>query len=91
MENTQANLDLLFSSIGNSDYKELRSIAHKMLPMFKQLEVYTAVDVLERLEHLNDETKGEQVYETLSQLKQILTKLELEIGKYLIKLPVGTD
>ena len=62
-----------------------------MLPMFRQLEVYAVVDVLERLECLKDNVKGEEVYEILSKLKQILSKLESEIQNYLVKLPVGTD
>ncbi|RIV44081.1 ATP-binding protein [Flagellimonas pelagia] len=91
LENNRLNLDLLFTSIGNSDYKELRSVAHKMLPMFRQLEVKDSISILEQLENLDEHEKGEQVYQLLTKLKQLLFDLETEIQDYLIKLPVGTD
>ncbi|RIV70705.1 ATP-binding protein [Flagellimonas aequoris] len=90
LENNRLNLDLLLTSIGNSDYKELRSVAHKMLPMFRQLEVKDSISILEQLENLDEHEKGEQVYQLLTKLKQLLFDLETEIQDYLIKLPVGT-
>ncbi|WP_228236351.1 hybrid sensor histidine kinase/response regulator [Allomuricauda sp. M10] len=91
LENNRLNLDLLFTSIGNSDFKELRAVAHKMLPMFRQLEVQDSIPILEQLENLDEHEKGEQVYQLLTELKQLLFDLETEIQDYLIKLPVGTD
>jgi Signal transduction histidine kinase len=91
LENNRLNLDLLFTSVGNSDYKELRAVAHKMLPMFRQLEVQDSIPILEQLENLDEHEKGEQVYQLLTELKQLLFDLETEIQDYLIKLPVGTD
>ncbi|KAB7528359.1 response regulator [Flagellimonas olearia] len=91
MENTQKNLELLFSAIGDVDFSRIRSISHKMLPMFRQLEAQEAIDILERLEHLPDETHGKKVFETLSDLKTSIDQLEKAICQYLTTLPFGTD
>ena len=91
MENTQKNLELLFSAIGDVDFSRIRSISHKMLPMFRQLEAQEAIDILERLEHLPDETHGKKVFETLSDLKTSIDQLEKAICQYLATPPFDTD
>lgn len=91
MENTQKSMDLLFSAIEDVDFSRIRSISHKMLPMFRQLEAQDAIDILEMLEHLPDETHGKKVFETLSDLKTSIDQLEKAICQYLATPPFGTD
>lgn len=91
MENTQKNLELLFSAIGDVDFFRIRSISHKMLPMFRQLEAQESIEILEGLEHLPDETHGKKVFETLSDLKTSIDQLEKAVCQYLATPPFDTD
>ncbi len=89
MENTTKNMGLLFSAIEQNDTEEIRSISHKMLPMFRQLQVNEVIPILERLEHLNGEAQNKQAFADLTRLKNTISKLEKAITKYLTTLPVG--
>lgn len=91
MENTQKSMELLFSAIGDADFSCIRSVSHKMLPMFRQLEAQEAIETLKRLEHLPDDSNGEKVFEELSNLKTRIDQLEKAICQYLATPPFGTD
>lgn len=91
MESTTKNMGLLFSSIEQNDTEEVRSISHKMLPMFRQLQVNEIIPILERLEHLNGEAQSKKVFADLTRLKNTISKLEKAITKYLTTLPVDID
>lgn len=88
LENTGKNMELLFSNIGSHDFSEIRAISHKMLPMFRQLEVHGAITILENLEHLPDDAKGKKVFGKLTELKNVINDLDSAIKEYLIRLPV---
>ena len=91
LENTDKNVELLFSHIGSHDFSEIRAISHKMLPMFRQLEVRKAIPLLEELEHLSDDTKGKKVLELLKELQKVAHQLDYAIKDYLFKLPTDID
>ena len=84
-------MEFLLSAVGNKDYSDIRAISHKMLPMFRQLEVKEAIDLLETLENISDEIKGEKVFEMLSELKEVLSQLESEILEYLSTPSIDID
>ena len=91
LENSNKNTELLFSAIGNEDYTDIRATSHKMLPMFRQLEVSGAIQLLEVLETISDDVKGEKVFEILSELRTVLNSLDYEVRNYLATHPTGTD
>ncbi|MEC3964822.1 hybrid sensor histidine kinase/response regulator [Flagellimonas halotolerans] len=83
LENTKKNLAFLLSAVGDKDYTDIRATSHKMLPMFRQLEIQDAIHLLELLENISDDTKGEKTFKILSELKKVLSNLETEIQNYL--------
>lgn len=91
LENTEKNTELLFSHIGSHDFSEIRAISHKMLPMFRQLEVHRAIPLLEKLEHFSDDLEGKKVLELLKQLQKVSHQLDYAIKDYLFKLPTDID
>ncbi len=90
-DNSSKNMGFLLSAVGDKDYSDIRAISHKMLPMFRQLEVQKAIDLLETLESISDEIKGEQVFEIVSELKIELSLLEIEIQDYLATHSIDID
>lgn len=90
MENTIKSTELLFSAIADADFSRIRSISHKMLPMFRQLEAQECVKILERLEHWPDHAEGKTVFIELSGLKVKILELEKAISTYMAKLPSDT-
>ncbi|NVN17347.1 response regulator [Muricauda sp. HICW] len=91
LDNSLKNMELMFSAIGNQDYTDIKAISHKMLPMFRQLEVHDAIQLLEVLEHLSDDATGEKVFEILTELQTVLNNLDVEIQAYLAKHPIDID
>lgn len=90
-DNSSKNMQLLLAAVGDKDYSDIRAISHKMLPMFRQLEVQKAIDLLETLENITDEIQGKKVFEMLSDLKIVLSKLEREVQDYLATRSVDID
>ncbi len=91
LENTSKSLGLMFSAVGNKDYNDIRATSHKMLPMFRQLEVQHAIPLLEILENISDDSKGEKAFHILSELKEVVDKMESDIQQYLAKHSVDID
>lgn len=56
--NTKTNMKLLDDTVGNLDHRQINHVAHRMLPMFRQLKVVSAVPILERLELLKESTSS---------------------------------
>ncbi|WP_318310609.1 hybrid sensor histidine kinase/response regulator [Flagellimonas crocea] len=88
LDNSEKNLKLLLSAVGNTNYNNIRSIAHKMLPMFRQLEAEKAITLLEYLENVSDDVEGKQVFAVLSEFEDFLGDLDTEIERYLSKHPI---
>lgn len=89
--NSDRNMDILFSAVGNHDYSEIRTVSHKMLPMFRQLEAKNAIVLLEVLETIPDDAEGKKVHKMLSELKDTIGELRRDIEAYLSKHPIDTD
>ncbi|MGI9550031.1 MAG: ATP-binding response regulator, partial [Aurantibacter sp.] len=49
---TKTNMQLLEDTANNFDHQQINHVAHRMLPMFRQLKVTSAIPILERLEIL---------------------------------------
>lgn len=91
LENTNKDLAFLLSAVGDKDYTDIRATSHKMLPMFRQLEIQDAIHLLEHLENISDDAKGEKTFNILSELKEVLSNLESEIQNYLSKHSIDID
>lgn len=50
LRDTRTNMNLLEEGINTIDYSQINAVGHRMLPMFRQLKVTTAVPILERFE-----------------------------------------
>ncbi|WP_396633107.1 ATP-binding protein [Maribacter sp. R86514] len=59
-KDTEENLFQLRTAVANNDFKLLNKTAHKMLPMFRQLEVNNAIPVLETFEVLKSDEISSQ-------------------------------
>lgn len=51
---TKTNMQLLEDTVNNLDHSQINHVAHRMLPMFRQLKVQSAVPILERFELLKE-------------------------------------
>ncbi|MCK0161465.1 ATP-binding protein [Allomuricauda sp. F6463D] len=91
LKSSSQNIDFLFFAAEEQDYPRIRAISHKILPMFRQLEAQNAIDLLEVLQDIPDDTQEDKVLKILSELKIALSKLETQIQGYLAKLSVGID
>ena len=83
---TQQNCKHLKKAADSYDISQLNNTSHKMLPMFRQLEVHTAIPILETFEKLSVEDYS------VEQLKKEAEDLQLHIKKLLetISLEVTT-
>ena len=72
-KNTKENIALLQNAISEKEIESLKSIAHKMLSMFRQLQVKKASVILEELE--NTET------ENLKEASLLVEELQTEVNK----------
>ncbi|MBC6997654.1 ATP-binding protein [Cytophaga sp. FL35] len=81
VNDTKTNMALLDQTVSYRDYPQVNQVAHRMLPMFRQLKVAKSVAVLEKLELAQADTmdwgKMDESYDILKQqVKQLLTELE---------------
>lgn len=53
LQDTATNMQLLEETIGARDFVQVNHVAHRMLPMFRQLKVHSCVPILEKLELAN--------------------------------------
>lgn len=53
LHDTETNMELLSEAVNVADYAQINHVAHRMLPMFRQLKVNSTVPVLEKLEIAN--------------------------------------
>ncbi|WP_405400614.1 hybrid sensor histidine kinase/response regulator [Maribacter sp. Asnod2-G09] len=76
-KDTEENALLLRNAMAAFDILQVNKVAHKMLPMFRQLDVKNAIPILEKLEVLNSDDISDQ------QLKAKNVELQREIKKLL--------
>lgn len=60
LRDTRTNMDLLSEGVATDDYDHINQVAHRMLPMFRQLKALRCVSILEPLEHAQKQTMDAQ-------------------------------
>ncbi len=79
LNDTRTNMQLLDETVMANDYDQVNHVAHRMLPMFRQLKVKEAVSILEKMEHATAENMNS---ETLSQcLRQLKTNVKALVAE----------
>lgn len=80
IESTQNNIKALDRAFKKEEFDKISSVAHKMLPMFRQLQTKPLVSRLEILERGGQEKVKKVDIELLNkEIKKLLDKLRLEI------------
>ncbi|RKN83159.1 hybrid sensor histidine kinase/response regulator [Ulvibacterium marinum] len=92
LRDTQANMRLLTETIKVMDYAQINHVAHRMLPMFRQLRVENCVPVLERLEvATQDSMNASALLHDLQQLKKNVQLLASEMESRWVISPSYSD
>jgi hypothetical protein len=79
MTSTQENLSLLQEAISKKNNLKIKEIAHRMTPMFKQIEAYDIVQILNELE--SKAFSFEEIEVKLNDLKTAIRTLFLLLDK----------
>lgn len=80
IESTQMNLQEIELALENDDHEKIAQIAHRMLPMFKQLKAKDIIPQLEKLENKDpDALNRENISALLNEIKKLLFQLEKEV------------
>ncbi|MEO9891457.1 ATP-binding protein [Aurantibacter sp.] len=83
---TETNMKLLEDTINNLDQKQINHVAHRMLPMFRQLKVNSVIPILERLELLKESsTNSYTLQKDLKTLKENVGILAKALKRRLFK------
>ena len=82
-ESTVDNIEDLKAMVSKKNINQIKKIAHKMLPMFKQIKAKEVVPVLTRLEHpeqydMNDLEVLELAQKAISSIESLIDKLKVE-------------
>jgi HPt (histidine-containing phosphotransfer) domain-containing protein len=86
MTDTSRNMDLLQKALTAPDGTQINAIAHRMLPMFRQLRANDIVPILEQLEVLPESAMDpKQLKVAYGDLKNRITVLLLAIKAYLMQ------
>ncbi|MGX1928429.1 ATP-binding response regulator [Flagellimonas sp. 2504JD4-2] len=91
LSNTDKNLLLLSKAIKKKNYRKIRAISHKMLPMFRQLKIESAVGFLEGFEHLTPNTSFKNILKDLELLEHSVWNLKKEMQAYLTTLSADSN
>ena len=89
MTETRANMELLKTAVAEEDYAKTNMIAHRMLPMFRQLMAGTCIEALEELEVAK--VGSVNLKKTFSTLKIGVTNLIMALKQGAIKHPYYID
>lgn len=80
IESTTSSLESLELAFKRKDYSRVASLAHKMLPMFRQLRIWSLVNKLEVLENSGAEAIGKKDLMLFSEeVRELLVQLRKEI------------
>jgi signal transduction histidine kinase/DNA-binding response OmpR family regulator len=80
IESTQMNVNEIEEALNMGDEEKISQIAHRMLPMFKQLKAKEIVPQLENLENNDRESFGkEHITKLLREIERLLDQLEKEV------------
>ncbi|HLW62585.1 MAG TPA: hypothetical protein VKY33_04210, partial [Flavobacterium sp.] len=84
IENARQDMGKLYTAIENKNPEELKNIAHKMLPMFRQLKMNEVVNDLQTLERSAEAFSIDKLRLTVKQLSEktegLLKELERVIS-----------
>lgn len=83
LNNTRQSLSQLENSANSGDTVKMEAIAHKMLPMFRQLKIHSMLPKLEALEHIGEDVSKETVLRNISQLKHSFQEVEKDVEGFL--------
>ncbi|PKA97949.1 signal transduction histidine kinase [Flavobacteriaceae bacterium MAR_2009_75] len=88
LRDTDTNMALLEETVKYKDYKQVNQVAHRMLPMFRQLKVAQSVSILEKMELATPDKIGEDTLDQwFDQLKKEVTLLTSELEERLTTSP----
>ena len=75
IESTTTNMTLLYEAIEGSDFEAVKTVAHRMAPMFKQIEATDSATILTNLE-INDHSQPALIalFKTLEENVNLLVK-----------------
>lgn len=80
LSDTRTNMKLLNETVQARDYNQVNHVAHRMLPMFRQLKTGDCVSLLEKMELATPETMDKtELSEAMEQLKAHVIKLVAEL------------
>ncbi|TMU55403.1 ATP-binding protein [Flagellimonas algicola] len=89
LEGTHENLKQLNNASIKKDFKSIENIAHKMLPMFHQLEIYSIIPILEALEQAESRYSEAELKEVITALKTGFLLVIKQMQAYLVTLSAG--
>ena len=88
LRDTDTNMALLEETVKYKDYKQVNQVAHRMLPMFRQLKVAQSVSILEKMElATSDKIEENTLDQWFYQLKKEVTLLISELEERLTTSP----
>ncbi|MEL7271629.1 MAG: hypothetical protein AAGL34_18790, partial [Bacteroidota bacterium] len=90
LQDTKIHMKHLDKSIKNGDLETLKRVAHKMLPMFRQLKVTSCITILEGFEQ-GDITNWDQVKQDFELLKEDVSDVKRSLENYLATHQVDID
>ena len=81
LNDTRSNMQLLEETVSAKDYEQVNHVAHRMLPMFRQLKVKESVSILEKMElatikNMNDETLSHSLRKLKINVDALVAELE---------------
>ena len=92
LSDTESNMELLSNAIAIADYAEINQVAHRMLPMFRQLKVNSTVPTLEKLEVANWKVMNRgQLMDDLVKVRKGVTELVAALKERLVTSPSYSD
>ncbi|SNY94653.1 hybrid sensor histidine kinase/response regulator [Flagellimonas pacifica] len=91
LSNTDKNLKLLSKAVKKRKHLEIIAVSHKMLPMFRQLKVDSAVPILENFEQVTPNISYQKSLEDLELLNLSISNLKEEMQTYLTTLLVDNN
>jgi len=82
-ESTTNNLNELKLALENKDFNAIKKLAHKMLPMFKQIKAKEIIPILDKLEHqglysLDNEIVLDLATEVITKIEQLMGKIKVQ-------------
>ncbi|VAW15540.1 Two-component system sensor histidine kinase [hydrothermal vent metagenome] len=89
---TKVNMGLLEEGMLSEDYAQINQVAHRMLPMFRQLKVDSVVPILELLELVENKTMNKgQLLDALAKLRSEVDILTTALENRKVKDPSYSD